>query len=342
VRGTMAVGTATMVAGFAAMALTQNVWVYLLGTILIGIAFALCSTVPGTHVLTDQFEKRSTVLGAYFTLAALGGVVGPLLYVGINGATHDWRPYWWAFVVMALGAGLFAVATTPGRKDETGHTLAAPEQVGPVELIQGVKDWTVRRALRTSQFYVIVGGYTTYLLVNTTAHGFAVEHLMERGVSGPAAAAMLSIEALVGAGVAVIGGFVGEKVSAKRMMIVSLIALTLGMTGLAEARGWGLMVVYIFGVGIGMGLSFIASTMLLFNYFGKKPNLELYSIMCMISTSAALGPLFGGWARDAMGSFTDMFLVCVAVTVVFLIATLFLREPTAELVAETGPVQKPV
>jgi MFS family permease len=342
VRGDMIVGTLVMIAGFGALAITHSVWLYLLGTLLVGLSFALVSTVPGTHVLTDIFEKRSTALGAYFTIGALGGVLGPVLYtnalnIGIFDLTHGWRPFWIAFVVMAAAAGFFAIVTTPKRHDESAHTTVVPEQVSPGEMIEGLKDWTVRRALGTTQFYVIVGGYTAYLLINTTAHGFAVEHLKEHGVDPKAAALMLALEQLLGAGISVVGGMIGEKFSPKIMMIVSLVALTIGMAGLAEADSWALMAVYVVGVGIGFGLSFIASTILLFNYFGEKPNLELYSIMCFISTSAALGPLFGGWARDTLGSFSGMFLLCSAMSLVVLIATIFLRPPGLRKI-EAAPV----
>jgi MFS family permease len=110
-------------------------------------------------------------------------------------------------------------------------------------------------------------------------------------------------------------------------MIAALAALTAGMWGLAEARDWWLMMVYAVGVGLGFGLSFLGSTMLLLNYFGKPPNLELYSIMCMISTAAALGPALGGWARDVFGSFTDMFLLCAVVSGLLLAATVFMARP---------------
>jgi MFS family permease len=191
-----------------------------------------------------------------------------------------------------------------------------------------LRDWTVRRALATPQFYIIVGAYTMYLLINTTAHGFAVEHLTERGIAPKAAAAMLSLEALVGAVLSVVGGVIGEKVRPKLLLIVSLAALIAGMTALALARGYPLMLIYAVGVGIGYGLSFLAATLLLLTYFGKRPNLELYSLMCLISTSAAIGPAFGGWARDRLGSFSGMFLLCAAVTFAMLVATLFLTPPS--------------
>jgi MFS family permease len=342
VRGDMVIGTLCMIAGFGAMAITHAVWLYLLATIFIGLAFALVSTVPGTHVLNDIFEKRSTALGIYFTVGALGGVVGPVFYtnrlnIGVYDLTHNWRLFWIAFVILSVVAGLFAIAATPKRHDESQHKALPPEQVSPGALIEGLKDWTVWRALATSQFYVVVAGYTAYLLINTTAHGFAVEHLKENGVPAKDGAMMLALEQLLGAGISIVGGIVGEKFSAKSMMVVSLVALTIGMAALAYAHGWPLMWVYVVGVGIGFGLSFIGSTVLLYNYFGKGPNLELFSIMCFISTSAAFGPLFGGWARDTLGSFSGMFLLCAAIAGLILLATIFMRPPVhADSIALLG------
>ena len=326
VRGTILGGTALLIGGFGCLAITGSVWLYLLGTVLLGVAFSLSTTVPGTHVLTGLFTRQSTVIGAYFTIGALGGVAGPLLYV-IIAPDFGWRAYWWVFVTASAVVGLFAASSIPENLNRTAPDLKHPEPVGPAELIGGLKDWTVRHALATSQFYVIVGAYTMYLLINTTAHGFAVQHLVEHGVSANAAAGMLSLEALIGAGIAVVGGIVGEKVSSKTLLIVALVALIAGMTGLAEAYGPILMMVYAIGVGIGFGLSFVASTMLLLKYFGRPAYLELYSIMCLLSTAAALGPAVGGWAHDTLGSFAGVFHMCSVAAFVMLIATIFMHPP---------------
>jgi cyanate permease len=343
VRGTMAIGMLVMVAGFAAMAVTHSVGMYFAGASLIGLAFSLVSTVPGSHVITEIFDNRSTALGAYFAVGTLGAVAGPLLYVLIEGLTHGWRAYWWAFVAMAVASGLFAVFATPPRHDDSAHRTEAPERAGPAEMLEGLKDWTVRRALATPQFFVIFGVYTTYLLINTTAHGFAVEHLIERGVPAKDGAFMLSLEALIGVAVSVGGGMLGEKVSAKTLMIICMATVAVGMAALSVARGWGMMSVYAVGVGIGYGLSFTAPTMALLLYFGKKANLELFSIMCLLSTIAAAGPYFGGWARDTLGSFEAMFWLCSAITAAMFLATLFLRppvrEPTADAVTLRGAAE---
>jgi len=247
--------------------------------------------------------------------------------VAVEKLTGGWRPYWWAYVAMSTVAGLFAIFAAPPRHDEAAHATQAPEQLGPDELVHGLKDWTVRRALMTPQFYVILGVYTTYLLINTTAHAFATEHLIERHVAKSDAALMLSLEALIGVAISLIGGRLGERLSSKTLMLICMGAVAIGQFALAEASNWGLMSVFSVGVGIGYGLSFTPPTMLLLIYFGKRANLELFSIMCLLSTLAAAGPAFGGWARDTLGSFEGLFLLCGAITAAMFFATLFLSPP---------------
>jgi MFS family permease len=341
VRGTMVCGLLAMLAGFSAMATTHSVWSYLAATGLIGLGFALVSTVPGSHVLTEVFQKRSTALGAYFAIGTLGGFAGPLIYVTVERLTGGWRPYWWTFVGLSLVAGVFAIATTPRRHDESQHLTQAPEQVGPAEIVEGLGDWTVRRALMSPQFYVIFGVYTTYLLINTTAHAFSVEHLIERGVAKTDAAWMLSLEALIGVSVSLVGGWFGERIPTKTLMLVCMGAVAIGQFALAEARDWSLMSVFSIGVGIGYGLSFTPPTVLLLKYFGKKANLELFSIMCVMSTIAAIGPAVGGWAKDAFGSFEGLFLACGCVTAAMFVATLFLRPPSLQPAPVAQPVRVP-
>jgi hypothetical protein len=67
--------------------------------------------------------------------------------------------------------------------------------------------------------------------------------------------------------------------------------------------------------------------MLLLTYFGRRAYLELYSIMCLISTAAALGPALGGRARDAFGNFSGVFFACALAAFVMLIATLAMTPP---------------
>ncbi len=333
VAATMLIGGALLAGGFVALAVTRSVWVYLAAATILGVAFSLSSTVPGTYVLTGIFRRRSTALGAYFTIGSLGGVAGPLLYNAI-GPTEGWRAFWWVFAAAAAALTALAVAVTPNRIYVAPDDVAAASTSVSTRATAGAADWTARSAFATPQYYVIVGAYTMYLLINTTVHGFAVEHLIERGISAKLAAVMLSLVALIGAGAAAVGGVVGERVRPKILLIVCLIVLIGGIVALALARAWPMMTVYVFGVGIGYGLSFVASTMLLLTYFGHRAYLELYSTMCLISTAAALGPALGGVARDTFGNFSGVFFACAFAAFVMLIATVAMSPP--KLAAKSG------
>jgi MFS family permease len=322
VRGPLLGGTVLLVVGFTVLARAHTVGAYLAGALMTGMANTLTATIPGSHVLTALFKRKSAVLGAYFTAGALGAVAGPLFFVLIHAVTNGWRMYWVAFAGASALLGVFAVLATPNRPAK-----AAVEPPEPSEIIEGLNDWTVRRALATPQYYVIVGSYMLYLLINTTAHGFAVEHLSERGIDPRAAAAMMSLEAFIGAAVSLAGGVLGEKVGPKWLLVVALVALGVGTAALAEAHGFGLMLVYSIGMGISFGLIFVAPPLLLLNYFGRKPNLELYSLMGLFSVAAAAGPTIAGWARDTLGSFSGMFLLFAASTLIVLALASLMTAP---------------
>jgi MFS family permease len=314
VRPTLIGGGAMLVAGFALLARVHTSAVYLFATALLGVAFSFTTSVVGTHVLTAIFSRRATAVGAYFTLGALGGVAGPQMFQKISELV-GWRPFWLILAAAAALAALLAAWLSPNRVEPTPEL--PPDQAAPKEIASAFGE--VRRALATPQFWVLVGAYTTYMLVNTTAHGFAVEHLIERGASAPTAATVLSAEALVGAIVSVIGGVIGERTSARSLMLACLAFLVAGMAALALAHGLLSWTLFALSLGAGFGLSFVAATLLLLAWFGQRAYLELYSIMCLVSTAAAAGPALGGWARDSVGGFSGVFLICGAAAAAFFV-----------------------
>ena len=97
------------------------------------------------------------------------------------------------------------------------------------------------------------------------------------------------------------------------------------------------MLVYAIGMGTSFGLIFVAPPVLLLNYFGRKANLELYSLMGLFSVVAAAGPTLAGWSRDTLGSFTLLFLLLAAVSVVMLAA----RTPWLMTAPAGSPGQRP-
>lgn len=80
-------------------------------------------------------------------------------------------------------------------------------------------------------------------------------------------------------------------VGTEKLLIGSLIIMIIGVISLSIATSWLWLILFVLCVGIGYGMTFLASSVLLSNYFGRGPYLELFSVVNLLSTLACLAPL---------------------------------------------------
>ena len=333
VRASLALGGAVAAAGFACLSAAHSPWLYYFGAALEGIGFALTAIIPGAYVLARSFQRVSMALGVYFTVGGLGGVAGPWLYFLIRSASGDWRTYWLALAVAVLILGPLAGVSVPVRSDssdgEAGVEPTSVEATGTPRppIHRTAYAWRVGEALGTWQFWIVVAAYTANLLVEVTVNSASVAHLTGRGVTAGVAGAVLSLQALVSVIARGAGGWLGERVDPRRLTLLALAMLVVGVAALALAHSGPLMIAYALLVGAGYGLNYLAATVLLLNWFGRPRNLELFSTMCLISTAASAGPLLAGAAKDRTGDFAPAFWVIAAVTALVLVAVAAMRPP---------------
>lgn len=361
VRAALLLGTAVMAAGFLCLYVTQSVWIYFLGTALCGVAYQLMALIPGTHVLAAVFQKRAMAFGLYFTLGGLGGVAGPMMALGVMELTGGaWRPFWALQAIAALAIGVICSLLIPNSawlrassekidaavKAEAEAAAAAPTPA-PLAVYRTVQDWTLKQAMGTVQFYILVAAYFVHLLSGVTVSSLSVAHLSERGVAAGIAAGMLSIEGLMSTVARLGGGFIGDRIDPKWLLIFAVGSLGVGSLALSVADSYLLMMLYAIGTGIGFGLTALAVTILLLNYYGRQNNLEIFSTVCLVGAVSALGPLIGGSLRDLTGSFSPTFQLFGLVAAGVFVASLFMRPPQMKreseaLAAPAGMINDPV
>lgn len=322
VRANFLIGAAVMAAAFACLAHTQGLMVYFLGTALAGFGFTLLATVPGTYLLTRLFERPGFAFGLYFTIGGLGGVAGPPLYFWLAGAEQDWRHFW-----MGVGLLTIACAVAAALLSDVTTEIGAGAETDP-DISR--ESWTAKLAMRTPQFIFLAIAYSAFLVVGITANATSVAHLTEaRGVSAVTAGTMMSIEALVNAAARFLGGVLSALVGVRLLLVAALLALTIGMVALAFGGSLPMLLLYAVGVGLGYGLTFFASTILLLDYFGRKPNLELFSIVNLISTVGSAAPWLAGLTRDHSGSFVPFYLLLAVLMALTAAIAFFLKAPQA-------------
>lgn len=120
------------------------------------------------------------------------------------------------WVLCALYLGIVTLLTIlvlrEGQREREHAKSVVQKQVSDVSkpIYRTKEVWTVRRALRTWQFYLIAATYTSFLWCGITVNSFAVAHIEERGFGITVAVSLLSTMAFVNAFSRFIGGAAGE------------------------------------------------------------------------------------------------------------------------------------
>jgi len=208
---------------------------------------------------------------------------------------------------------------------QVADDVAAPK---PSRVYRTAIDWTARQAVRTPQFYILLAAYFGHMLVGITIASWSVGHLTERGVSIKLAAIMLGVESGVGAVGRAVGGALGDIIDPRYLLMFALAALSVGGFALSVAHGdTPLLLVYAVGSGLGFGMTALAVTLLLLNYYGRKDNLVIFSRTCLIGAVSAFGPVIAGKIRDTTGGFALSFQLYSALILVFLVGVMVMRPP---------------
>ena len=349
VRTTLIVGSAVMVGGFACLAQTQGIGLYFLGAGLCGVGYQMMALIPATHVLAAVYKHRGRPFGVYFTASALGGVAGPLLVgVVLHGFSEHWRVFWQIQMVLSAVLGVITAALCGGTdwlakvSQKTDEAVAEEVATAPKGGVYRTPvDWTPRQALRTPHFYILLAAYFGHLLIGVSVAAMSVEHLTEHKVSVSVARYMLSLESLVQIIARAVGGAIIDYVEPRLLLVLSLAALVLGAAALSVADTYPTMLLYALGSGLGFGLTALAVTVLLLNYFGRRHNLEIFSLTCLIGGVSALGPTLGGALRDATGGFGSTFQIYAAVIAVVFVAAVLMRPPRPSRLIGVGVHDEP-
>ena len=330
VRATVLFGTAILVAGFLLLYVVQDVPTYFIAMLLAGTGFSFVATVPGTYMIARCFKKQSMAFGIYFTIGGVGGIAGPLIYFVAVGVWEEWRMHWMIVAILMAASGVLTAAflregEAEDRRADAIANAAVNESASGVYVTR--EKWTAMQALCTPQFYIIAAGYVAFLLCGITVNSLSVGHLTEIGVGMAVAGGLLSFESFLNAASRAVSGFIGEYIDPKLLLIVSLALLVVGMIGLGLGTSWPALIVYAVGIGVGYGTTFLATSVLLMNYFGRSAYLELFSFMNVAATLASFGPFLGGYLRDVTGTFVWAFFLYALVPFVVMIAVFFMRPP---------------
>jgi len=340
-RWTIVAGAVALTLGFFLAAASTSLWVFYAAMLLLGLGYALGGNVPAIYLLAAWFPTNSArIIGLYLMMGAFGATVGPPVVEAIVSGSGRWRTHWQVMGWAAVVVGLFCFAfvrdidrrSTAAAAGAAAGALADAASTPPQA---EAEPWSNREAIFTSQFMLVAAAMTITMACVTTNSSVTISHLVRMGATPAFGAVILSALALTATLAKGIAGRLCEAMPLPHLLAGGLLAQALGNVILASADTTVLQYAAALVYGLGWGASFVAANVVLLHYFGRDTGSHVLSVVWLLTTVAAAGPLAAGAIADARGSFSLIFYVYAALLVAVAVPTFLMRAPVRRK-AQTG------
>ena len=317
------IGMVIFGAGFIVFAATNSVLFYFGAFLLLALGSSLGGFLAISASITNWFAKnRAKAMGISMTGMGIGGLLVPALAYSVT--TFGWRP---TAVASGLLVWLIGIPTgwmlrhkpepygyLPDGVRALDHGDDSEETVGSVQTItyEEEDDFTVREALKTPAFWLISGGHAAALLVVASVSIHQIPHMVHRlGMSLEGAATVVAIlmgMTMIGQ---VGGGFLGDRVSKRVLLVTCLLGHMTGLLVFAYATSYAHLVLFAMLHGIAWGARGPVMQSLRAEFFGRASFATIMGFSSMfVMIAMMVAPVFAGWLADLRdGDYTLPFTI---------------------------------
>ena len=183
------------------------------------------------------------------------------------------------------------------RNDEAGDPARArsPEGAAPPEKTEPISDevsFTLRQALRTRAFYILLAVVSLNTFNNAGTNFNMFPLLTDRGLSELQGVTIVTLWSFVGIPTTLMWGFLGDRFPRRYLMAVVLVGMSLGLAILTQVESLGLSVVFAVVHGTFFAGSLLLQNLIFANYFGRMSFGTIRGFITPFQTfSNAMGPL---------------------------------------------------
>jgi len=284
-------------------------------------------TMVSRTMLGRWFEaRRGLSSGISSVFVGFGFGVAPLvLDAWIEGA--GWRGAWRQMaLVVGLGMGLIALVFYRDRPEDCGLEMDG-EESSPERTKARENELAITRdeAIRTWRFWAVTFALSVQALVVTGITFHIVDLGGRLGMERSEAVAIFLPMSVVSTATALIGGWLGDRLRVKRLLVAMLLAQAAGVAATVHLDT--LYPVAALGLGISGGLFGPLATIAFPRFFGRTHlgAIAGFEMMCVVLGSAA-GPALLALGLDLSGSYAMPLYGCLALPAIALLLTIRLDD----------------
>lgn len=320
--------------GFILLFTVHSFWgFFLVFTLLIGFGHGIGFGHPVMAAANSWFIRRkATAMGLVSAGHGVGGVMVPLVSLAIY--QLGWRTAG-IIIGIALWVLIFPLTRLVHRSPEAMGLLPDGDsaQTNATERLNGNRigyvDFTVKQAMRTRHFWMLVGGLSLFFAVNSAVVVHFIPLAVDRGMSPAAAAGAMAFMAVATTPMRLVAGMLADRFAKNRMLALAALNGVLALVLLLFARqGWQLYsAVVIWAITYGMGHIHWS---LLGDHFGRSHFATIRGMVDLLRVGVVMvAPVYMGWIYDVKGSYNIALYTLMAAYGVASLFYLMARVPKA-------------
>jgi MFS family permease len=344
-RKTLVLGGVVLVIGLACSATISSVWqLYFWVGIVSAAGISLIGMVPHVAIISRHYAKRkATALG----IAWAGGGVGIFLLVPATAAMiSNWG---WPSAYVGLGA-LVAILVVPPifyfipanqSQSKTAESAAHGAVHGTQQAQDG--DWTVKRALTNSSFWLLFTARVLASLGNQIIVTHQVAHAVDVGYPKVFAASIFGLMGVVSIagrlGFGYLSDVMRREVVYTWVQLVSAVG-TVALMATTDSSWPILLYIYAVFYGLGQGSRALVLSAISIDVFKGKNFGAIFGYFTLsVGIGGAIGAWLGGYLFDVTHSYMVAFSISLACLLVsILVVWMSTRNISAQRKAEGRPL----
>ncbi len=292
--------------------------------------------IPSTLVC-QWFERRR---GRALSIMTIGGVISSAALPVINnwlinlvGVHFTWIVWAASLIGIMAPVGWFFVKNSP---EEMKLLVDGVDAKSPITekkenktpKIEGRVDWTLKAAMKTRTFWLMLFCMTVPSMINTGLTFHMVSIIEEKGLSMAFAASILSITAIMQLPLNFLAGHMVDRVKVHYIRAANYWVLAAAMMAMIIGTSSKVVILYAILSAIFNGFNSVTTEALWPNYYGRK---HLGSIRSIATTAmvigSALGPLPFGFAFDLFNGYKEIIIIMMIFPVIASIASIISPPP---------------
>ncbi len=327
----MTAGSALAGIGFIAWAFVSEPWMLYAVWALLGASMAATLYEPAFNVLTKRYPDRYqhgitmlTLVGGFASTLSFPAIAALLPWLG-------WRP------TLAVVGAMLLLLVTPLH----GWALRGPALVASARHVDQRDDATLHEALRSRAFWMLTACFMLHAFVSAALWAHVMPVFASKGVSDADALVVLMTVGPAQVAGRLVYVWVGRGWSLRRLGVVVLTGLPVGMVFFAVGLTLPMLMVFALVFGMSNGLVTIVRGGLVPQYFGRTHVGRIGGAMSGIGLlSRAAAPVLAAWLLLAVPGYREVLLVFAALGVVSVLAFWLAEDPSpaAATLPEASPV----